>query len=90
MRKLPFAKDNRDCERGWAVTFTFCARVLTGPVWPVCAAIFRNRKCGTSLYLFPISRGRLHNLPRFVFRSFHSRRRFFLEPSGSRLIPRFH
>lgn len=23
MSKLPFAKDNRDCERGWTVTFIF-------------------------------------------------------------------
>lgn len=89
MRKLPFARDNRDCERGWAVTFIFVhvcwldLRGLFALQFSVIASVER-------LYLFPISRERLHILHLFVFHSLHPRKHFFPESSGSRLISRFY
>lgn len=69
MSKLPFAKDNGDCGRGWAVTFHFfflCTRVD----WTCVACFGLQLSVIASVGRFPISRGLLHILPPFVFHFF--------------------
>lgn len=67
MKTLPFAKYNRDCERGWAVTFIFvhvCWLDLRG----LFALQFSVIASVEHLFVyFPISRERLHIVPPFVF-----------------------